>query len=102
MKPEFTDEENFVIAYYRDKKASSSTRSVMTDGVRVLVAIGFAIYSLLAEDILWGLIAFGILLFSECRNMMTTARYIRIYRSIFDKYALALEQEDGGRENGGD
>ena len=92
MKPEFNDRENYVIAYYRDKNASSALRVIFVDGVRILFAVGLFIYGFVEGDLLWSMIAFGILLFGEIRRLFETSRYMHVYQNIMDKYNDALAE----------
>lgn len=86
MKPGFVDEENFLIAFYCDKEASSTSRLILQESARVLIALGFFVKGSVGGDPLWSIAAFGILLWGDVRRMLETLKYTRVFRSILTKY----------------
>jgi len=60
----------------------------------LLVAVGFAVLAFIVEDPTWGVVAFGIMLYGEVRNMMANGKYTRTFRSILKKYGDAVESTD--------
>ena len=92
MKPDFTPEEEFVLAYYRDEKMSSAKRSNCFDGARVFVACGMFAYGICGGDSAWMVIGFLAVLYGAIRGMFENGKYVRIFRSIFKKYEDALDQ----------
>lgn len=93
MKPEFTDEEDYLIAYYRDESTSSVSRIISADLIRIVVSITFLVVAIVSEEFAWGLVAFGLLILRQVQSMLEVARYHRLYRSIIRKYEAAVESD---------
>ena len=94
MKPDFTNDEKLLIAFYKSSDGSSTWRAIMPDFVRVCVAlllVGVAYYT---KDILWGAVALVTLLWGIISGMLHMKRMLGLYCSIFEKYDEALSSSD--------
>jgi hypothetical protein len=89
---EFTDGERFLISYYRDQQLSNWARHVVHDGLYIVLSIaGVALY-LTQQDVAWGFVGYGIILWRVCWGVWGTRRYMKDYRSILMKYDAKLRE----------
>lgn len=89
MRPQFDHEEDFLIAYYRQRHAAGG-RGEMSGDLAVLLAgsslLGVGIFK---DDITWVIIGFGIVTYRLVQGMLSSAKYNRTLGSIIEKYERA-------------
>ena len=100
MKPEFTDAENFLIAFYKDQSQSSTSRVLVWSLGYLVGAVLLVGVAMVSGDPLWGLIGVGVLVVNHVRELRGQLRYAPIFRSIIVKYDEALKSavESGAGE----
>jgi hypothetical protein len=103
MRPQFDREEDFLIAYYRQRHAAGG-RGEMAGDLAVLLA-GSALLGvgILKDDITWVIIGFGIVTYRFVQGILSSAKYNRILGSIIEKYERAsIESDDAGHPPAGE
>lgn len=95
MRPTFDREEDYLIAYYRQRHAAANRGEIPGD-LAVLLSgsalVGVGVYR---DDMTWMIIGFGIVTYRLVQGMLSAAKYNRTLGSIIEKY----EQACAGSEN---
>lgn len=96
MRPDFDHDEEYLVAYYRHYRKSSSPGSIVQDLATVGVGVAFFCLGYFKDDVTWSVIGFGLVAFRALRGVISGARYNRILAGIVEKYedALKVDAED--------
>ena len=94
MRPQFDREEDFLIAYYRQRHAAGGSAELAADLAALLAACSLLGVGLFKDDMTWMIIGFGILGYRFVQGMLSSARYNRTLGSIIEKYERACEESD--------
>jgi hypothetical protein len=95
MRPPFDREEDYLIAYYRQRHAAgnglewSGDLGILLAGA-ILVGTG-----LFKDDLAWTIVGFAIVAYRLVQGMLSSAKYNRTLGSIIEKYEKALEEKRG-------
>lgn len=99
---EFSDRERFVLSYYRDAHLSSWSRYAVLDGTYLGVSVVFMALYLAQQDVAWGVVGYGILVWRVVRGMVQSRGFTEDFRSILRKYDAkvreGVEQTAGSEE----
>jgi len=98
---EFTNREQFLLSYYREPPLSSWSRHVILDGIYVVLSFFFVWLYMTGDDVGWGCVGYGILIWRVVWGVWQSRRYTKDLRSILTKYdakvrelADRIEQKD--------
>lgn len=83
---EFTDRERFVLSYYRDPHLSSWSRHATMDGIYLGTSIFFVVLYLVQQDVAWGVIGYGILMWRLTWGVWRSRQFTEDLRSVIHKY----------------
>jgi hypothetical protein len=94
MRPKFDNEEEYIVAYYRQYSKSGSARSHIQDVITV--AFGTALFALgyYKNDITWSVIGLGFVVYIALKGLFSGARYNQMIANIIQKYEDALEADN--------
>lgn len=93
MRPTFDREEDYLIAYYRQRHAAgnggewSGDLGILLAGA-ILVGTGF-----FKDDLTWAMVGFAIVAYRLVQGMLSSAKYNRTLGSIIEKYESALGEK---------
>ena len=94
MRPQFDREEDFLIAYYRQRHAAGGRAEWAVDLAALLAACSLFGVGLFKDDMTWMIIGFGIIAYRFVQGMLSSARYNRTLGSIIEKYERACAGSD--------
>ena len=83
---EFSDKEQFILSYYRDPQLSSWGRHVVLEGIYLGASILCAILYFAQQDLVWGLVGYGILVWRLTWGVWYSRESTKSLRSIILKY----------------
>lgn len=94
MRPQFDREEDFLIAYYRQRHATGGRAELAADLAALLTASSLFGVGVFKDDMTWMIIGFGIVAYRFIQGMLSSARYNRTLGSIIEKYERACTGSD--------
>jgi hypothetical protein len=93
MRPQFTPDEEFVIAYYRQADKSSHSRLVIGDIITVTIAVVLLVVGMNSPDFTWALVGFALVSWRLLRNVFSGPRFHDATGSTIRKYEAALAEQ---------
>jgi hypothetical protein len=91
MRPSFDREEDYLIAYYRQRHAAGNRGEIPGDIAVLLASSALVGTGLVKDDMTWVIIGFGIVAYRLVQGMWSSAKYNRTLGSIIEKYEDACE-----------
>ena len=95
MRPSFDREEDYLIAYYRQRHAAGNRGEVPGDLAVLLSGSALVGVGLFRADMVWMVIGFGIVAYRLVQGMVSSAKYNRTLGSIIEKYEQACVGTEG-------
>ena len=89
MRPTFDREEDYLIAYYRQRHAAGGRGEISGDLAVLLSGAALVGVGLYKDDMTWMMIGFGIVTYRLVQGMLSAAKYNRTLGSIIEKYEQA-------------
>lgn len=89
---EFSDEERYVLEYFRPSAAGKWRRGAIFELSFILVSVALAAVYIMRGDAGAGFAAYALLLWRSWRGFSQTRRYGKVYRSLFTKYDAKLKE----------
>ena len=93
-RPEFTPNEEFIIAYYRDKSHLSFLHAMGTELACIVATLACMGYGLYKSDIIWVCAGLAPIVYLQFVSAIRMRKYMGVFHSIFTKYDC--ESDTGG------
>ena len=94
-RPAFTDEEQYVISYYKANAASSWLRAMAWhDLPYIVLPLAFVIWGMVRDSALIVFFAFALLLAFRIYDLFASDRWGHVYGAIFAKYDACFAHDD--------
>ncbi len=97
---EFTDREQFILSYYRDRDLSAARRMTVYDIIVVTASIGCLILAAVREDAALGFVAYALVLGRLGYIVVEGGKWSRDFQSIFRKYDAKLKAAEDAQKKG--
>ena len=91
MRPPFSQDEEYLVAYYRQYRKSDSARIIIQDIVTVAFGASFFLLGSIKSDVTWSIIGFVLVAYLVLRSLISGTRYSRILASIIEKYERSMQ-----------
>ena len=88
---EFTQRENFVLSYYRDRQLSSSNRRRRYEVAIALVSIGCVVLAAVREELFLGIVGYVLLLGRLYYLVTEGERWTEDFQNIVAKYEAKVK-----------
>lgn len=88
---EFTQRENFILSYYRDRQLFSPSRYRRYDVAIALVSIGCMVLAAVREELFLGIVGYVLLLGRLYYLVTEGERWTKDFQNIFAKYEARLK-----------
>jgi hypothetical protein len=88
---DFTDRENFILSYYRDRDLSSARRVTVYDLIVGAASIVCLIFAAVREEVALGFVAYALLFGRLGYIVVEGGKWSRDFQSIFRKYDAKLK-----------
>ncbi len=92
MKPDFTETENYAIAYAKSLPSKASLRVIFPEALCLTLALAMAGFALYSSDHTWLIVSIIILAWNVLKNAYSAKTYSPVYSSIFKKYEDSIQQ----------
>ncbi len=89
---DFTNEEQFVLSYYRDAQLSRWQRFAALQGTLILISFACLALYLIQHDLGWGFVAYVLLLWRACAAIWRARQYTAAFHGIIRKYDAKIAE----------